>query len=54
LQQAGKEPVVNIYASLNLKDSVPITEVFEKKYGITVSLWPGLFLGGKSLKKEEE
>ena len=39
LQQAKKEGVVNIYTSLNLKDSVPLTEIFEKKYGVKVSLW---------------
>jgi iron(III) transport system substrate-binding protein len=30
---------VVIYTSLNLKDSVPITEAFEKKYGVKVQLW---------------
>ncbi len=39
LDQAKKEGVVAIYTSLNLKDSVPITEAFEKKYGVKVSLW---------------
>ena len=28
-----------IYTSLNTKDSVLITDAFEKKYGIKVSLW---------------
>jgi iron(III) transport system substrate-binding protein len=36
---AKKERQVAIYTSLNLKDSVPITEAFEKKYGVKVSLW---------------
>lgn len=39
LENAKKEGTVVIYTSLNLKDSVPITEKFEKKYGIKVSLW---------------
>jgi iron(III) transport system substrate-binding protein len=33
---ARKEGTVSIYTSLNLKDSQPITEAFEKKYGIKV------------------
>jgi iron(III) transport system substrate-binding protein len=33
---ARKEDTVSIYTSLNLKDSQPITEAFEKKYGIKV------------------
>jgi iron(III) transport system substrate-binding protein len=36
---AKKERQVTIYTSLNLKDSVPLTEAFEKKYGVKVSLW---------------
>lgn len=39
LDAARKEGIVAIYTSLNLKDSVPITEAFEKKYGVKVSLW---------------
>ncbi|MDQ6621531.1 MAG: extracellular solute-binding protein [Pseudomonadota bacterium] len=39
LEQAKKEGLVVIYTSLNLKDSVPLTEAFEKKYGVKVSLW---------------
>src|SRR4051812_28380102 len=35
---ARKERQVTVYTSLNLKDSVPITEAFEKKYGVKVSL----------------
>jgi len=39
LEAAKKEGTVVLYTSLNLKDSVPITETFEKKYGVKVSLW---------------
>jgi spermidine/putrescine-binding protein len=39
LENARKEGSVSLYTSLNLKDSVPITEAFEKKYGVKVSLW---------------
>jgi iron(III) transport system substrate-binding protein len=40
LEGARREGSVTLYTSLNLKDSVPITEAFEKKYpGIKVSLW---------------
>ncbi len=39
LEEAKKEGTVVLYTSLNLKDSVPITEAFEKKYGVKVSLW---------------
>lgn len=39
LEGAKKEGTVVVYTSLNLKDSVPITDAFEKKYGIKVSLW---------------
>jgi iron(III) transport system substrate-binding protein len=39
LQGARKEGAVSVYTSLNLKDSAPIVEAFEKKYGIKVSLW---------------
>jgi iron(III) transport system substrate-binding protein len=39
LEGARKEGTVVVYTSLNLKDSVPITEAFEKKYGVKVSLW---------------
>ncbi|MEP7208430.1 MAG: extracellular solute-binding protein [Casimicrobiaceae bacterium] len=39
LAQARKEGTVAIYTSLNLKDSVPLTEAFEKKYGVKVTLW---------------
>jgi iron(III) transport system substrate-binding protein len=36
---AKKEKHVVVYTSLNLKDSVPITQAFEKKYGVKVELW---------------
>src|SRR3970282_2511949 len=39
LAGAKKEKQVVVYASLNLKDSVPITQAFEKKYGVKVELW---------------
>ena len=39
LEGARKEGTVVIYTSLNLKDSIPITEAFEKKYGIKTSIW---------------
>lgn len=39
LEGARKEGEVVIYTSLNLKDSVPITETFEKKTGVKVQLW---------------
>src|SRR2546426_3948283 len=39
LQGAKKERQVLVYTSLNLKDSVPIAEAFEKKYGVKLQLW---------------
>jgi iron(III) transport system substrate-binding protein len=39
LDGARKEKQVTVYTSLNLKDSVPITQAFEKKYGVKVELW---------------
>jgi iron(III) transport system substrate-binding protein len=39
LEGARREGTVAVYTSLNLKDSVPIAEAFEKKYGIKVALW---------------
>src|SRR6266702_1022917 len=40
LEGARKEREVVVYTSLNLKDSVPIVEVFERKYaGVKVRLW---------------
>src|ERR671919_290859 len=37
--EAAKEGEVVIYTSLNLKDSGPLTEAFEKKTGLKVQLW---------------
>jgi iron(III) transport system substrate-binding protein len=37
--EARKQGQVVMYTSLNLKDSVPITEAFEKKTGVKVQLW---------------
>ncbi len=39
IEGARKEKQVTVYTSLNLKDSVPITQAFEKKYGVRVELW---------------
>ena len=39
LEGARKEREVVMYTSLNLKDSVPITEAFQKKTGVGVRLW---------------
>src|SRR5690349_24562651 len=39
LEAARKEREVVVYTSLNLKDSVPITEAFEKKTSVKVLLW---------------
>ena len=39
LEGARKEGKAVVYTSLNLKDSVPIIEVFHKKYGVKVELW---------------
>jgi iron(III) transport system substrate-binding protein len=39
LAEGGKQGSVVVYTSLNLKDSVPLTEAFEKKTGIKVELW---------------
>lgn len=39
IENARKEGVVSIYTVINLKDSIPITEAFEKKYGVKTQLW---------------
>jgi iron(III) transport system substrate-binding protein len=39
LAGAKKEGRLSMYTSLNLKDSVPITEAFEKKHGVKVEIW---------------
>jgi iron(III) transport system substrate-binding protein len=36
---ARKEKRAVVYTSLNLKDSVPIVQAFEKKYGVKIELW---------------
>ena len=37
--RARKEGAVTLYTSMQLVDSRPLTEAFEKKYGIKVGLW---------------
>ena len=39
LEGAKREGQLNLYTSLNTKDSGPITEAFEKKTGLKVLLW---------------
>ena len=39
IEAAKKEGSVVVYTSLNLKDSVPIVDAFEKKYGVKAVLW---------------
>src|SRR5262249_26883828 len=39
LDAAKKEGSVSLYTSLNTKDSVPIKDAFEKKYGVKLVLW---------------
>lgn len=39
LQKAKQEQVVSVYTSMQPKDAVPLTEAFEKLYGIKVELW---------------
>ena len=39
IENARKEGSVVVYTSLNLKDSVPIVDAFEKKYGVKAVLW---------------
>ena len=39
LEGAKREGQVSVYTSLNTKDSGPIAEAFEKKYGVKVLLW---------------
>jgi len=41
VEKARGEGVAVVYTSMNLNDSVPLTEAFEKKYGVKVSLWRG-------------
>ena len=39
VERAKKEGAVTLYTSMQLTDSRPLAEAFEKKHGITVSLW---------------
>ncbi len=39
IENAKKEGSLVIYTTLNLVDSGPLTEIFEKKYGIKITLW---------------
>ena len=39
IEGAKKEGALVLYTSLNVKDSTPLTEAFEKKYGIKTQLW---------------
>src|SRR4051812_25804025 len=39
IDRARKEGSVTLYTSMQVVDSRPLTEAFEKKYGIKVSLW---------------
>lgn len=39
LAGAKREGTVVLYTSMNLKDSQPLIEAFEKKYGVKVALW---------------
>jgi len=39
VDRARREGVVNLYTSMQLVDSRPLTEAFEKKHGIKVNLW---------------
>ncbi len=46
VKNAQKEGVLSLYTVLNLKDTGPLLEAFEKKYGIKVNMWRG---GGEQL-----
>jgi iron(III) transport system substrate-binding protein len=39
LEGAKKEQRVVVYTVLNPKDSVPVTQAFEKRYGVKVEIW---------------
>ena len=39
LDGARKEKHAVVYTSLNTKDSIPIVQAFEKKYGVKIELW---------------
>lgn len=36
---AKREGALTIYTTLNQKDAAPLTEAFEKKYGVKITLW---------------
>lgn len=39
VERARKEGTVSVYTSMQLGDSRPLADAFEKKYGVKVSLW---------------
>ena len=39
VEKAKREGAVNLYTSMQVVDSRPLSEAFEKKYGIKVNLW---------------
>jgi iron(III) transport system substrate-binding protein len=39
LAGAKQEGMVSLYTSMQLPDSLPLTQAFERKYGVKVSLW---------------
>ena len=39
VERARKEGTVSVYTSMQLPDSRPLADAFEKKYGVKVSLW---------------
>jgi iron(III) transport system substrate-binding protein len=39
IQKARSEGAISLYTSMQVVDSRPLTEAFEKKYGIKVNLW---------------
>jgi iron(III) transport system substrate-binding protein len=39
IEQARKEGVVTFYTSLNSTESKPLSDAFQKKYGVKVELW---------------
>lgn len=38
-ERAKQEGTIVLYTTMNLKDSGPLTDAFEKKYGVKVTLW---------------
>ena len=39
VERARKEATVTLYTSMQLVDSGPLTQAFERRYGIKVNLW---------------